>query len=464
MTRRAAPHVAVIDIGKTNAKLALVDGVNMQEIAVLTRPNAVKDAAPYPHFDVDGIWSFMMDGLSDLQAAHGVDAISVTTHGASGVLLNADGGLACPVLDYEHTGPDDLAAAYDALRPDFTETGSPRLPMGLNLGAQIHWLFETQAGLDSRTALVATYPQFWSGRLSGSVRCDPSSLGTHTDLWAPYAGAFSGLVETLGLAGRMAPVTPADTCLGPVLPEISRATGLSAETPVYCGIHDSNASLLPHLLDRTPPFAVVSTGTWVISMGVGGAKVDLTPERDTLVNVDAMGRPVPSARFIGGREFELLAHETAQPDDAAIARVTSGRLFFMPSVEPTSGPYQGIKGGWSDETASPQEKSAALSYYLALMTSVSLDLIAASGPIIVEGPFGQNRLYLDMLEAATGRNTIAAGGTTGTSVGAALLVGGTRADRPVVEVPPRRDVQAGLPAYAAAWRDRVRTHMAEGAA
>ena len=34
-------HVAVIDIGKTNAKLALVEDGSLQEIAVVTRPNTV---------------------------------------------------------------------------------------------------------------------------------------------------------------------------------------------------------------------------------------------------------------------------------------------------------------------------------------------------------------------------------------------------------------------------------------
>ena len=35
-----------------------------------------------------------------------IDAISVTTHGATAALLDADGALALPVLDYEHDGPD----------------------------------------------------------------------------------------------------------------------------------------------------------------------------------------------------------------------------------------------------------------------------------------------------------------------------------------------------------------------
>ena len=63
----------------------------------------------------------------------------MTTHGATCALLDAHGDLALPVLDYEHDGPDTLAAEYDAVRPPFAETGSPRLPAGLNLGAQIFW-------------------------------------------------------------------------------------------------------------------------------------------------------------------------------------------------------------------------------------------------------------------------------------------------------------------------------------
>ena len=47
-------HVAVIDIGKTNAKLALVDGNTLAEIAVVTRPNKVLPGPPWPHFDLEG--------------------------------------------------------------------------------------------------------------------------------------------------------------------------------------------------------------------------------------------------------------------------------------------------------------------------------------------------------------------------------------------------------------------------
>ena len=160
---------------------------------------------PWPHFDLEVHWEFFLHHLAAFHAAHGVDAISVTTHGASAVLLDAQGGLAAPMLDYEHPGPDDLAQEYDAIRPPFAETGSARLPGGLNLGAQLFWLFRTQPGLRGRVAHVLTYPQYWGWRLTGDLATDVTSLGCHTDLWNPWEGRFSSLVSRVGAGGAAAP-------------------------------------------------------------------------------------------------------------------------------------------------------------------------------------------------------------------------------------------------------------------
>ncbi len=111
------------------------------EIAVLTRPNHVLPGPPWPHFDTEGHWDFILDALAQLHAAHGIEALAVTTHGACAALLAADGTLAAPVLDYEHDGPEALRDAFHAIRPPFAETGTPALKMGLSVGAQLFWQF-----------------------------------------------------------------------------------------------------------------------------------------------------------------------------------------------------------------------------------------------------------------------------------------------------------------------------------
>ncbi len=70
------------------------------------------------------------------------------------------------MLDYEHDGPDALAAEYDAVRPPFSETGSPRLPLGLNLGAQIFWQERRFPERFANVAAILTYPQYWTFRLT----------------------------------------------------------------------------------------------------------------------------------------------------------------------------------------------------------------------------------------------------------------------------------------------------------
>jgi sugar (pentulose or hexulose) kinase len=454
----APRHVAVIDIGKTNVKLALVDTADLREMAVVTRPNRVLPGPPWPHFDLEGHWQFLLKGLAEFHRAHGVDAISVTTHGASCVLVDAQGQLAAPMLDYEHPGPDALYAEYDAIRPPFSETGSPRLPMGLNLGAQLFWMFATDPGLKARTSAILTYPQYWGFRLTGIAATDASSLGCHTDLWDPQAGRLSALADRLGIAGRIAPTLPSAAVLGPILPDIARATGLRGGTPVHCGIHDSNASLLPHVLMRATPFSVVSTGTWVISMAMGGAPVTLDPARDTLVNVNALGAPVPSARFMGGREFELLMPgDRAAPSEDDIAGVLAEGTMLLPAVVGDSGPFQERSARWlpHEPAQGSGARMAAVSYYLALMTAECLRLIGHAGTVVVEGPFARNPDYCAMLAVAMQSPVETAAGQTGTSQGAALLAAPDAARVSTTPVSVRPERAALLARHAALWRERV---------
>lgn len=417
-------HVAVIDIGKTNAKLALVDLETLKELAVVKRPNKVLPGPPWPHFDVDGIWVFLLHAMADFHQSHGINAISVTTHGACAALIGRDGDLAAPILDYEHDGPDAIAADYDAIRPPFDETGAPRLPMGLNLSAQLYWQFAEEPELRKKTVAIVTYPQYWGYRLTGAYACDVSSLGCHTDLWNPQAGAFSTLTERLGISDLLGEPRKCSDVLGMILPDIAAKTGLDPATPVYCGIHDSNASLLPHVLRQTEPFSVVSTGTWVITMTINGHAVQLDPTRDTLINVNALGDPVPSARFMGGREYDtILRGDAADYTQDDITHVAQNGLMLLPSIIPESGPFQNRFAEWigAEPPRGSTERTVATGFYLALMTAKCLALTGHNGTIIIEGPFAGNPSYCSMLATATNCAVEASDGTTGTSEGAALL-------------------------------------------
>ncbi|ODT72144.1 MAG: carbohydrate kinase [Pelagibacterium sp. SCN 63-23] len=455
MTEISPRRIAVIDIGKTNAKVVLIDAATRQQLAARSTPNLVRRDGPYPHADVEMLWAFIRDSLGALHAAHGIEGISITTHGATGALLD-ENGLVMPVLDYEFEGPESSAEAYRRVRPAFAETLSPPLPNGLNLGAQLFWQQARFPALFARATTILPYAQYWAWRLTGIAASELTSLGCHTDLWAPARGDFSSLVERQGWRKLFPPLHPAMSVLGPVLPAVAAETGLPSSIPVTCGIHDSNASLLPHLGRQQPPFTIVSTGTWTILMSVGGDTGGLDPTRDSLANVDAFGRPVPTARFMGGREFDLLVPEIVEPGAAEIDSVLDHAIQVLPSFVPGVGPYGERKGSWTVDpaTLSPGQRYVAASLYLALMARACLDLCGLGRTITVEGPLARNLLFGAALARLAGVSVHASGDSTGTSLGASLLFGGV--------LPETSGSHALKPlqhpafdAYVAAWRRRV---------
>ena len=109
------------------AKVVVIDTRSGAEIAGDRRSNPVLRDGIYPHYDVEMLWSFILASLRQFAQEPGFDAISITTHGASAALLDENGDLAMPVLDYEHSYPVEIREAYLGIRPDFSETGSPSL-------------------------------------------------------------------------------------------------------------------------------------------------------------------------------------------------------------------------------------------------------------------------------------------------------------------------------------------------
>jgi sugar (pentulose or hexulose) kinase len=448
-------HIAVIDIGKTNAKVVLIDSVTRQQIGGKTTTNSVVKHGLYPHADVERLWSFILDSLTALQAEHGIDGISITTHGATAALMAGD-RLAMPVLDYEFEGPEETAAEYSATRPPFSETLSPRLPNGLNLGAQIFWQSRRFSAAFAEVTDILSYPQYWAWRLTGLSASEVTSLGCHTDLWEPDRGDFSSLVDAEGWRKLFAPIRPAASVLGPVSGGIAEAVGLPLSTPVTVGIHDSNASLIPHLGGREAPFTILSTGTWTIAMTVGGSTQGLDAERDSLANVDAFGRPVPTARFMGGREFELLVPNPVEPSAEDIGRVLADDVQALPSFAPGVGPFPRAEGRWTSDPAglTDGERTATASLYLALVAQASLGLCGLGESIIIEGPLARNALFGQALAALTGVPVSVSADATGTSMGASLLFGPEEN-----EVPQARDLTPldvpGFADYTRRWAERA---------
>jgi sugar (pentulose or hexulose) kinase len=403
----------VIDIGKTISKAAL-----WAEDAVLierrSRANAVLDGG----LDVYGIEDWLAKVMAEFATLADVGAIIPVAHGAAAALI-VDGKLVCPPRDYEAPILPDVRAAYDHIRAPFDETGSPALPDGLNLGAQLHVqihrhceqseAIQKGAPLDCRAPLAMTadaillWPQYWSWLLSGIASSEVTSLGCHTDLWNPATGTFSQLANEMGWADLFPPLRHAGDVLGLITPQWAARTGLPVDTHIHCGVHDSNAALaaargFPEIAGREA--TILSTGTWFIAMRsltTATALAALPEERDCLVNVDVEGQPVPSARFMGGREIEVLGERIDQPGIDGLADVIASGAMVLPSFALGFGPFPAGEGQWINKPADPAQRRAAVALYAALVADTALDLIGSRGVLLIEGRFARSEAFVRAL-------------------------------------------------------------------
>jgi L-fuculokinase len=416
--------VAVFDLGKTNIKVVAFDdsGKILAERGRANAPLAPDAHCPYLRLDTEGAWAFLISALKDIGGRFPIDAISIATHGAAGVLVT-DQGVALPPMDYEFDGFGDIDADYDAARPPFEETLSPNLTRGLNLGRQLFYLERAFPAEFAGASAFLAYPQYWAWRLSGVMATEVTSIAAHADLWRPNEGRLSSMVDRLGWRRLFPPLRKAWETLGALRPEVAAATELKAGVRVVCGAHDSNASLVPHLVSRRDPFTVISTGTWVIIMAVGG-KGRLDPKADMLANVDVRGEPVPTARLMGGREFAVLAGDKpAEAGEGDVAAVVASGAIAWPAFSDQGGPFAGRKGRIEGEAPpTPQARTALATLYSALMTAHLLRRLDAPGDLIVEGGFTRSPAFAAVLAGLMpDRRVVVAPKSAGAAAGAALL-------------------------------------------
>jgi sugar (pentulose or hexulose) kinase len=438
----------VLDIGKTNAKLALVDAAGTV-LAEQRRPNAVRTDGPYPHLDTEALWDWLLATCRGFAALARVSAIVPVTHGATAALVD-DAGLVLPVPDYEADLP-----GVDYEPPPYGETLSPRLPAGLNLGRQLAWLQARHPREFARARHLLTYPQYWAWRLCGTAASEATSLGCHTDLWNPRTQAYSSVVARMGWTALMPPLVPAHAALGVLRPDVAAATWLPADCQVLCGIHDSNASLLRYL-DRADG-TVLSTGTWMIAAAFGTALDGLREEADMLANTDALGRPVACMRFMGGREFaELAGAAPATCTFADVERLVERGTVALPSFAATGGPFAGRTGRIDGPPpAGSGERYALATLYCVLMTDWCLDALGAGGPLAVEGSFTANPWFGPLLAALRPHQPLSySGDASGTTCGGWMLRY-RGAPPPGTGTAIAARAPAGLQAYRDRWRAAV---------
>lgn len=455
-------HTLVLDIGKTNAKLVLINEAG-EVLARHVQANLSVEGPGYLALGTEAIEAWLLATIPRLPDRQHIGHISITTHGAAFCAIDEQ-GLVLPPVDYEWDGYGQYRGEFKRIVDGFEHTGSPDLPLGLNAGLQLYWLQQTQPAAWRRIRHWLPYPQYWAWWFSGQAASEVSSLGCHTHLWSPADGDFAAWARASGIAALFAPLRQAWEVLGPLKPELAAGTGLPRNCQVHVGVHDSNACLARHLR-AVPDGTVVSTGTWCVVMAPGNQAAELDPGLDQLLNVSVEGRPVPTTRFMGGREFAVLCAgaDPSLSTLAALEEVLAQGWSVTPSFADSGGPFQGQKGqvwlhgqpvagGVSSVPLHLRPALAAL--YCAEVTAQLVESIApadaAASTVVIEGPLASNEVYNASLHAFLGRRRLlrSEDDLEGTARGAWMLADwSARAGlsswyEPLTDIPPA--ILAGL--------------------
>lgn len=451
--------LAVIDLGKTNAKMLIFGTDGQVHWQTRSAPQWV-DHGAYRALDEAQLWAWINRSLSEAISILPLSGIMLTTHGCTCALIGAD-GLTVPILDYESPLPAEIDASFRRMAPQYGETFSPQLPLGLNFGKQIFWLDQIDSGLLARTDAILCYPQYWNWRFTGQAYSEVSYLGCHSHLWAPGRNDFSSLVDGQGWRGKF----PAFKRAGDVVGEyaVPGSDGRRHALPVHHGVHDSNACLYFYRRLGFQSFSLISTGTWVIGFNTACPLDALDQDRDMLANVTVDGAPVATARFMGGREFDVISHQArcVVPVDAVEA-VLASRQFALPSFAP-GGPFPGAQGCIDGPEPGTEIARAALAtLYVACMMSTMLDLLQSRNTIIVDGGLAHNLTLLRLLAALRpDQQVLRSDNAEGTAAGAATLAFERGGQQPFQEscvvIEPLQ--LTGLRRYMAEWQARAQAHM-----
>ncbi len=426
-------HIAVLDIGKTNKKIIIFDAQLSIVDEKFTRiPEIEDDGILYD--DVDSLKHWILDTLSELSTVYNIKAISTSAHGATYSFVDENMESVVPQIAYNIDPGEQFHEDFYKLCGDPVElqktTATPNFNLLINPGKGIHYTQKKFSKEWGKASHLLLYAQYFGAWLTGNVCADPTYVGNHSYLWDFTKNDWSSVTDKLGIR-EILPQTfmnPWDV-MGKIKPEIAEQTGLGKDTVVSVGIHDSNGSMLPYIVSMKEPFLLNSTGTWCVIMN---EKEEVRFEEDELgkvvfYNMNAFWKPIKTAIFLGGMEFEhysnllqKIHNRTDYPvfNEQFVQKIIHDQdKFILPSVAkgigqfPDSNPriIEGDKIYPLDDVDSDkvvpgffnnyEEALAVLNLSLAIQTKVSFERagIAPGIQIFTEGGFSKNDSYNTML-------------------------------------------------------------------
>lgn len=356
------PYVLCLDCGATNVRAMLVDD-HGNILAKASQANSTDPGTENPEYHV---WNAerILRQLAECsrrilseqpEAAAQVVALTITTFGVDGALIDAAGQQLYPVISWKCPRTAEVMKRIGQYIPqERLNSLSGVGAFAFNTIYKLIWLRENRPELLEQADSWLFMPNLLAFRLTGERHTDRSMAGTSqlTDL---NTGDWSD--EILGAIGirreLFPPMVDAGDSLGTLTAEAAELLGLPQRVPVISTGHDTQFALFGSGVGENQPF--LSSGTWEILM-LRTARAALSPEdyaAGATVEYDSKrGLLNPGLQWIASGIIEWVkatcyhgeSYDTMDAEAEAVAPGCDGvRLTpdFLPS-DPTPGSITGL--------------------------------------------------------------------------------------------------------------------------
>jgi sugar (pentulose or hexulose) kinase len=420
----ATPVILIFDVGKTNKKVLLFDEQYQIVFEETTQLKETVDEDGFACEDVNLLTTWIQQKFAEISSRKDViiKAVNFSAYGASFVNLDENFNCSTPLYNYLKPFPETLKQQFYKTYGDENliakETASPVLG-SLNSGMQLYRLKYEKPEVYKKIKYALHLPQYLSFILSNKTATDISSVGCHTNLWHFKKKDYHDWVYKEELDKKFAQLYNGDKVLATIHNDIK----------VGIGLHDSSAALIPYLTSFNEPFALISTGTWNISLNPFN-HLPLTDEelkQDCLCYLSYKGTPVKASRLFAGYEHEnavkkIAAHFNQHENfyyqikfDAEIASVLQTKFndhFFSKGDLPRFASIEEAYHALMIDIVNKQVKS----------TSLILEKNSIKN-IFVDGGFSKNEIFMQLLaNSLPGIKVYAASVAQASAIGAAAAI------------------------------------------
>jgi L-fuculokinase len=272
--------VIVLDCGATNIRAMAVDaqGKVIAKAAVENASQAAKEHEQWSNWSLDAIlqrFTHCCTRLMEPLAGFRIHAVSVTTFGVDGALVDKQGKLLDPIISWKC--PRTVEIMGDIARyisPDELQRLSGVGHFSFNTLYKLVWLKENRPSLWERAHAWLFISSLINHRLTGKFTTDRTMAGTSQLLDLQQETFSDVILRSIGLSDALFPpmIAPGEV-VGPLLPEMAQRLGLPAGIPVISAGHDTQFAQFGSGAELEQP--VLSSGTWEILM-VRTPKVETT--------------------------------------------------------------------------------------------------------------------------------------------------------------------------------------------